>query len=209
MGDLIKISRTKRLGTPESARKTKCIVHAVKIVWTFPSTESSFSVQTSRVAGRLLFHRIEHEASNSKSHRTYLCRSLMHEQSVKVGTSTASFWERKRSMVAIVIKRQGLKQRLCSIDMCHWNRSAECQSETFARIANDSDRRQELRIRKQWLVKVHLENLPSIRAFSLWTWFAVYGTSGFETSLELIFFCGHQAGLDPPNLRWAWTLWAP
>ena len=95
-----------------------------------------FSVQTSRVAGRLPFFRVEPEFDISKSDRNM---SLLVARTEGKSEPPVP-WETGR----VDGRRIHFQLRLCGIDKCHRNRSTESQRETLQWITKDSGKRQEL-----------------------------------------------------------------
>ena len=101
-----------------------------------PSTESFFSVQTSRVAGRLPFFRVEPEFDIPS--RTETVSLLVARTEGKSEPPVP--WETGR----VDGRRIHFQLRLCGINKCHRNRSTVSQRETFPWITKDSGKRQEL-----------------------------------------------------------------
>ena len=122
-GLFIKSSRAKRWGTPKSARNIECTAHAVKWMQSVPSTESSFSVQTSRVAGRLPFFRVEPEFDIYKSHSSGVAPGC---------TNRREKWTASSCMGTLVDgRRTHVQLRLCGIDKYHRNRPPRVKVRPF------------------------------------------------------------------------------
>ena len=190
-GLFIKSSRAKRWGTPKSARNIECIVLAVKWMSSVPSTES-FSVQTSRVAGRLLFFSSRAQVWHFQVAQK-LCRSWLHEEKGKVNRQFLGRLE--GSMVAEYTSSYVFAGSTSATQTgplrvkekpCHGLQRTVAKGRNFESSCSGR------------ASKVHQETFCSIRAFALckFAGWPVYETLGLETFLKLrFFFQGHQAGL--------------
>ena len=158
---------------------------------------SFFSVQTSRVAGRLPFFRVEPEFDVFQVAQK-LCRSWWHEQKGKVNRQFLGRSEGSM-VVEYTSSYTSLRDRSRQVPGSHRNRSTACQSETLPWITKDSGKRWELRTQWPWpprFIKKHsVRFVRCLCKFKFAGW-PVYETLGLETSLKLrFFFQGHQAGL--------------
>ena len=199
-------SRAKRW-RHQKAHETEVQMQGKLTVVRLSSTESSFS--QFRLQGSLVLHflLVEHEVDISKSPRNCVLPGCQVSRE-KVKMWTAGFWE--------IDGRQNQAPSLRGIDKYHQNRFPACQSETFARITKDNDKRQERREQTasgwpKFFKKTSLSE--SIRACVLCICLAVYWTCGLPGDiLELRCFVNstRQARLGRIDLRWASTaLWAP
>ena len=159
-------------------------------------TESFFSVQTSRVAGRLPFFRVEPEFDISKSHVSLLVARTE-------GKVNHQFLGRlEGSMVAECTSSYGFVGLISATETgplrvkerpCHGLRRTVAKGRNFESSGRAS--------------KVHQETFRSIRAFALckFAGWPVYETLGLETSLKLRFFFSRAPSRpwrSRPHLRW-------